>query len=338
MADNTELFEYIFAVRISLQDEFENEADIIRELKMTLREMGMGSNESNQILHNFYQTYGIDISIDKIKEASDISNQLMNNMLGFMLSPGDFGHSGHPDDNDDDNLVEQANNDDDDFDNENEDNYDNDDNDDNEHNHHHIQNIEQILQQAFVQALGLPGLPVQTQFGSNNQNQLESETEEINEETTQNIPSIPSIPSINQGNFSFSYNGNTWTVNSQNLNSPMTHISGPSIGTHSSMINVLNTLMGSNGLNNMPFAQSMFTDVVVSTDNKDLESLKTSKLETKLDTDCSICMGHLEKDEEVSELKCSHIFHTECIKPYLEQYNYKCPVCRAEVGKAKYHM
>ncbi len=329
MADNTELFEYIFAVRISLQDEFENEADIIRELKMTLREMGMGSNESNQILHNFYQTYGIDISIDKIKEASDISNQLMNNMLGFMLSPGDFGHSGHPDDNDDDNLVEQANNDDDDFEDEDE----NEDDDNNENNH--IQNIEQVLQQAFVQALGLPGLPVQTHFGSNNQNQLESETEHPNGETTQNIPSVPTI---NQGNFSFSHNGNTWTVNSHNLNSPMMNISGPLIGTHSSMINVLNTLMGSNGLTNMPITQSMFTDVVVSTDNKDLESLKTTRLETKLDTDCSICMGHLEKDEEVSELKCSHIFHTECIKPYLEQYNYKCPVCRAEVGKAKYHM
>ncbi len=323
MADNTELFEYIFAVRISLQDEFENEADIIRELKMTLREMGMGSNESNQILHNFYQTYGIDISINAIKEASDISNQLMNNMLGFMLSPGDFGHSGHPDDNDDDdNLVEQANNDDDDFENEDENE------DDIVDNHHHGQNIEQVLQQAFVQT-----------FGSNNQNQLEPNSEQANT-NGETVPNIPSVGTINQGNFSFSYNGNTWTINSQNGNSPTMNISGPSVGTHNSMINVLNSLMGSNGINNIPmsFAQNMFTDVVVSTDDKDLESLKTTRLETKLDTGCSICMGHLEKDEEVSELKCSHIFHTECIKPYLEQYNYKCPVCRAAVGKAKYHM
>lgn len=313
MADNTELFEYIFAVRISLQDEFENEADIIRELKMTLREMGMGSNESNQILHNFYQTYGIDISIDTIKEASDISNQLMNNMLGFMLSPGDFGHSGHPDDNDDDdNLVEQANNDDDDFDNEDEND------DDILHNPHHGQNIEQILQQAFVQALG-----------SNNQNQLEPDSDQANT-NGETVPNISSIGTVSQNNISFTINGNPL----------ITDISGPSVGTHNSMINVLNSLMVSNGINNIPmsFAQSMFTDVVVSTDDKDLESLKTTKLETKIDTDCSICMGHLEKDEEVSELKCSHIFHTECIKPYLEQYNYKCPVCRAAVGKAKYHM
>jgi len=66
MADNTELFEYLFAVRISLQDDFENESDIIRELKLTLRDMGMGSSQSNQLLHDFYQSYGIDISLETI--------------------------------------------------------------------------------------------------------------------------------------------------------------------------------------------------------------------------------------------------------------------------------
>ena len=82
----------------------------------------------------------------------------------------------------------------------------------------------------------------------------------------------------------------------------------------------------------------LFSNVVVSTDEKDLESLDKKILETKLDTGCSICMGNLDVGEQVSELKCSHVFHTDCIKPYLEQYNYKCPVCRAEVGKAKYNL
>jgi hypothetical protein len=110
------------------------------------------------------------------------------------------------------------------------------------------------------------------------------------------------------------------------------------------MFNVLNSILNNNNnfvngnITTMPVGPSMFSDVVVSTDEKVLDSLKTFKLETKLDTDCSICMGHLDKDEEVSELRCTHTFHSECIKPYLLQYNYKCPVCRTEVGKAKYNI
>ena len=105
------------------------------------------------------------------------------------------------------------------------------------------------------------------------------------------------------------------------------------------MINVLNSLLGANhNFSQMPIPPGMFSDVVVTTNESDLDTIKTFKLDSKLETNCSICMGHLDKDEEASELKCSHTFHTECIKPYLQQYNYKCPVCRTEVGKAKYHI
>jgi hypothetical protein len=39
----------------------------------------------------------------------------------------------------------------------------------------------------------------------------------------------------------------------------------------------------------------------------------------------------------VTELKCKHMFHTECIETYLKQYNHKCPVCRSEVGNVIYN-
>jgi hypothetical protein len=146
------------------------------------------------------------------------------------------------------------------------------------------------------------------------------------------------------------------TNGSNIINPPFSHVhsipnSGSTIGTHNSMINVLNSLIlnpGSTiGHMHMPpnffpmpssFSQNMFSDVVVSTDDYDLESIKITKLKTKLDTNCTICMGQMDKDEEVSELGCTHTFHTDCIKPYLQQYNYKCPVCRKEVGKAKYNI
>ncbi len=290
MADNTELFEYLFAVRISLQDDFDNESDIIKELKLTLEELGISSNQLNQTLHDFYHYYGIDISIDKINEASTVSNQLLNNILGFMLGPGDFTYSGHPDDINNDN-------------NNNDNSDDNDDNDDD------------IIEEAN-----------NIDNTENNQNNLEQ----------QNEPNNFNQLNLNQTNITFTINGNTHTFN---IGNQPINILGNSVNTHNSMINVFNSIVGmSNGNMQIPFATSMFSDVIVSTDDNDIEALKVTKLDTKLETDCSICMGHLDKNDEVSELKCSHIFHTDCIKPYLQQYNYKCPVCRSEVGKAKYHV
>jgi hypothetical protein len=335
MAENTELFEYLFAVRISLQDDFENESDIIRELKLNLRDMGMGSTQANQLLHDFYQAYGIDISIDTIKEASAVSSQLLNNILGFMLSPEDFAHSGHPDDvanedEDDDDIVNEAPNtgDEDDINGDGDDDEDEDD---------------------------ITG------------DEDDNTGHEDEDDNIANGPTpLHAINNYTNGSISFNINGNTFSFNHQNTqnhhllasllsqaggfnpsiiqNAPMLNINSSNIGTHSSMFNVLNSILNNNNnfvngnITTMPVGPSMFSDVVVSTDEKVLDSLKTFKLETKLDTDCSICMGHLDKDEEVSELRCTHTFHSECIKPYLLQYNYKCPVCRTEVGKAKYNI
>ena len=343
MTDNTELFEYLFAVRISLQDDFENESDIIRELKLTLRDMGMGSTQSNQLLHDFYQAYGIDISLDTIKQASTVSNQLLNNMLGFMLSPGDFAHTGHPDDGNDDYIINEANNVDNEADEEDDDEEDDED-DENAHiasNTNNVHNINQIFEQALLQALGV-NVSTNQQIPAINDNA--DVVDEPNENDSAPAPNINvNAPgSVSNANISVNINGNTYNFTSNNpqlvsalgnnsngpniinypfiQNAPMMNFN--QIGTHSSMINVINSLLGGNhNLFPVPITTgpSMFSDVVVSTDEKDLDSLKTFTLETKLDTDCSVCMGHLDKDEEVSELKCTHTFHTECIKPYLLQ-------------------
>lgn len=365
MTDNTDLFEYLFAVRISLQDDFENESDIIRELKLSLRDMGMGSAQSNQLLHDFYQNYGIDISLDTIKQASTVSNQLLNNMLGFMLSPGDFAHAGHPDDGNDDDIVDEANN----IDNDEDENDDVDNNDDenedneiNNHNNHNINNFNQIFEQALLQAMGITMVAPSTNTQLQPESNHDDESDVNGQNENQSIPvSNVNVPSnFTNANITVNLGGNMYNFTSNNpqlinslannsngsnlINPPMMNFN--QIGTHGSMINVINSLLGGNHTllngNIMPIpmttGSSMFSDVVVSTDEKDLESLKTFTLDTKLDTGCTICMGHLDKDEEVSELKCTHTFHTECIKPYLREYNYKCPVCRAEVGKAKYNI
>ena len=68
------------------------------------------------------------------------------------------------------------------------------------------------------------------------------------------------------------------------------------------------------------------------------KEIKHYNLKQNKEENCSVCMMKLVKDQEVSELKCGHIFHKECIMKWLKEYNYKCPVCRAECGKPKFNL
>ena len=89
--------------------------------------------------------------------------------------------------------------------------------------------------------------------------------------------------------------------------------------------NLLNSL-------NTPSNQAM-EDVKVTLKNE--SKIKKYKLEKDFDDKCSVCMGKLSKDEMVWELPCKHIFHEECIKTWLKEYNYKCPTCRTEAGEGE---
>ncbi|GHJ85054.1 hypothetical protein NliqN6_1456 [Naganishia liquefaciens] len=85
---------------------------------------------------------------------------------------------------------------------------------------------------------------------------------------------------------------------------------------------VLEQLMHAAGEHNRPPPAS---DVVI-------EGLPRIKLdETTLNAsqykDCSICLTEFELGEEVIRIPCKHIFHSECLVPWLKE-NGTCPVCR----------
>ncbi len=46
--------------------------------------------------------------------------------------------------------------------------------------------------------------------------------------------------------------------------------------------------------------------------------------------DCSICISTMEKDTNVSKLKCGHEFHSICIETSIK-YKSNCPLCRANI-------
>ena len=47
---------------------------------------------------------------------------------------------------------------------------------------------------------------------------------------------------------------------------------------------------------------------------------------------CTICLVTFGNEDDVTELECDrrHLFHTECLRPWLET-NLSCPICRTEV-------
>nr|QFG74504.1 MAG: ring finger domain protein [Megaviridae environmental sample] len=136
--------------------------------------------------------------------------------------------------------------------------------------------------------------------------------EHIDENPDENI--IPNIPNSNTYTFEYSIPINT-----------LSNILGP---------NLYNLLDINSNINQ---TEENLEDVLVTLDDECLDNMKTIKLEQDLDDKCSICMLDFNEDNEIYDLKCKHTFHVACMKQYLENYGYQCPVCRTELGKTKVH-
>ena len=243
MTQNNELYEHILAARIVYQDTYENEIDIIKELKIYLVESGISPSGINETLYNFYQHNDIPISLESIEEISFNSDPIINNLVEFIFNPAN----------------------------------------------HYINSLDTIIQQ------------------NDNDNDNDDETDDdINENIVQIHNNTATYPN--------------------------------------NIINILNTLVTNlNNNNNNTFIQinnippQQFQNVVVTVDDDDFEKLNSEILTEDHELSCSICMSHMKKDEKITLLNCKHAFHCDCISPYLKEFNYKCPICRSEVGKAKYN-
>ena len=126
----------------------------------------------------------------------------------------------------------------------------------------------------------------------------------------------------------------TGNINSDETTTEYTYY--PNNTGSNNIINVLNSLIIN--INNNNGENQVYQNVVVTVDDDDFDKLESQTLTCDHDSSCAICMSQMVKDEKITLLKCSHNFHYNCITPYLKEYNYKCPVCRAEVGKAKYNI
>ena len=82
-------FDDLFALRITLQEEYTDEADIIRQLKSYLLQ-SLSIEEIDEYLHNFYNSFGINIPIEDLRDVKldrsyirRIQRSNMNNLRSF---------------------------------------------------------------------------------------------------------------------------------------------------------------------------------------------------------------------------------------------------------------
>uniref|UniRef100_A0A2P2JMP4 RING-type E3 ubiquitin transferase n=1 Tax=Rhizophora mucronata TaxID=61149 RepID=A0A2P2JMP4_RHIMU len=61
-----------------------------------------------------------------------------------------------------------------------------------------------------------------------------------------------------------------------------------------------------------------------------MPTIKITQRHLGSDSHCPVCKDEFELGSEARQMPCSHIYHSDCIIPWLVQHN-SCPVCRQEL-------
>ena len=76
----------LFAIRIALQDSYPDEKDIIRELKIFLRNNNTPLEEINQKIIDFYKEFSIDFSEDFISSINMHNNIFSSTKIKYLFN------------------------------------------------------------------------------------------------------------------------------------------------------------------------------------------------------------------------------------------------------------
>jgi len=228
-------YETLFALRVSLQDEYDDEYNIIIELKNYLYNNNISIEETNSLLTNFYNHYGINTEMLNIENIILPQYSNINNIFNEFINQT-IHH-----------ITENVN----------------------ENNNEQI-----FILDNFIHHNSL----------NNEDDNIEINNEDNNEDNNQ-------------------YNNEEYNNFYQLLNN----------------INTINT-----------------NDVICTLNKDHINKLNKYILTKNLNKDCNICLDNIIINQEVIELNCNHIFHSNCILEYLKKYNYKCPICKTEQGTPDY--
>ena len=66
-------------------------------------------------------------------------------------------------------------------------------------------------------------------------------------------------------------------------------------------------------------------------ENPSSDELKKMEMKIMCSSTCSICIDDFEKDEMLRVLPCGHMYHMECILPWLTTRAPNCPLCKDNI-------
>ncbi|KAJ7960471.1 E3 ubiquitin-protein ligase RING1-like [Quillaja saponaria] len=61
-----------------------------------------------------------------------------------------------------------------------------------------------------------------------------------------------------------------------------------------------------------------------------MPTIKITQTHLRSDSHCPVCKERFELGSEARQMPCNHIYHSDCIVPWLVEHN-SCPVCRVEL-------
>ncbi|KAI3778854.1 hypothetical protein L2E82_08241 [Cichorium intybus] len=51
--------------------------------------------------------------------------------------------------------------------------------------------------------------------------------------------------------------------------------------------------------------------------------------------ECAVCLSAIQDDDEITELRCKHLFHKDCLDRCAEHRHTKCPLCRDNLARPR---
>jgi len=322
-------FDQLFALRTYYEEQngyINDEIDIIKLIKTELVDNGMTNDDANKLLQDFYKSFGITLKaeeLEHIRSIEEIGNQFINSLMhGFNLHNVNNQNSIPTSSNQtmdyiiqrnlNDSNIKKCNN----------------------------PNCKKNKHVKIVDSTDNDDLIAEPKDDENSDNSDNDDYDDGENFDNDKCSCEYDDNDDYNDDYNEEYDNNTnyqpvhFGINSL-INNPSFSDTpfSPSNEINNIFSNIAMNLMSELIMHNAPTE-----DIVCTLDDTDKENLKKINLENDLEDKCNVCMDQMKKGEEVLILPCNHTFHTCCIEEWLTKYNYRCPVCKQEVGKPKYNI
>lgn len=123
--------------------------------------------------------------------------------------------------------------------------------------------------------------------------------------------------------------------NAQNAQNPQNVMAGSFFGNFENFFGGLGGILN-NMVNMQPVQVTLTNDALEKLEILNYDQVKEKLPNLDINEQCSICLDKLDKDTDKSSyiiLPCEHVFHDGCIKEWVKDYDYHCPICKRECGE-----